>query len=92
MATLGELVSRVQKIFPTDSFTEDEIIDLLNDCVQELAGGMQSSLGDFVTPPLPKLFTIATINTDLVAAFVNMPDTFQRSLVFVADAQGNEVD
>ncbi len=98
MATLAELILRVQEAIDGDadnndfSFTKDTIKAVLNDGVQEIAGGMQSSLGDFITPPLPKLFTIDTITTDLVAAFVSMPATFQRSLVFVADAQGNEID
>jgi hypothetical protein len=92
MATLDDLVLRVQKAIGDEDFTFDYITEVLNDGVQEITGGMQSSLGDFITPPLPKLFTIGTVTTDLVEAFVAMPATFQRSLVFVADAQGNEID
>lgn len=64
MATLAELVSYVERIIQDSSFTESDIISYLNQAQLEIAGGMQSALGDWITPPLPDLLTIGTITTD----------------------------
>jgi len=92
MATLEYLTDKVIKIIQDDSFTDDDIANYLNEGVQELAGGITSSLGDFITPPLPKLFSIATVSTALDIAFVSMPVTFHRSLIYAANASGNEIE
>jgi len=53
---------------------------------------MLSSLGSIVTPPLPELFTIGTVDTDVTNAYVDMPNDFQRTLQFAVKANGSEVD
>jgi len=90
--TYAELIAKVSNIIQDDSFSDLAIGEYLNQAQAEVAGGMQSALGDWVTPPLPKLFTIATINTITDAAYVAMPDNFQRSLQFVASNKGYEID
>lgn len=64
MATLAELIVYVERIIQDSSFTEADIIAYLNQAQLEIAGGMQSALGDWITPPLPNLLTIGTITTD----------------------------
>lgn len=64
MATLEDLRERVSNIILDSQFTDDMIDGYLNDGVLEIAGGLDSAFGDFITPPLPKLFTIGTIMTD----------------------------
>lgn len=91
MATLSELKAFVQRILQDSSF-DDDIVDYLNQAQMEIAGGMQSALGNWITPPLPELLTIDTITTDTTAAYVSMPDNFQRELQFVASSDGAEID
>jgi hypothetical protein len=89
---LSELVTAVQGIIQDDSFTNEDITTHLNTANLEIAGGVQSALGDWITPPLPDLFTIDTITTSINAAYVEMPEDFQRNLQLVASSDGNEID
>lgn len=63
MATMSELKSFVQRIVQ-DSYFDDDVLNYLNQAQMEVAGGMQSALGDWITPPLPELLTINTVTTD----------------------------
>lgn len=92
MATLEELRDLVKSIIQDTSFTDDDVDQYLNDGVAEIAAGMDSAFGDFLIPPLPELFTIGTVTTDVSEAYVAMPATFDRALVFAADGSGIEVD
>lgn len=67
MATLSELKAFVQRILQDSSF-DDDIVTYLNQAQTEIAGGMQSALGDWITPPLPELLTITTITTSAETA------------------------
>jgi hypothetical protein len=89
---LSELRTKVVNIIQDESFTSDDIDGYLNEVQQEVAGGIQSSLGSWITPPLPALLTIDTITTETDVAYVDMPATFQRNLQFVASSDGNEID
>jgi len=95
---LSELVSIVQTIIQDSSFDEDDIISRLNEAQLEVAGGIQSTLGSWITPPLPGLFTIGKVDTATDAAYVDMPDgsgdygAFQRDLQFVSSSDGVEID
>jgi len=92
MATLTQLRTLVTAIVQDTSFTSTIIDGYLNDGVNEIAAGMESSLGSFVTPPLPNLLTIDTIDTVTTAAYVSMPDEFGRDLRFVSSSLGVEID
>jgi hypothetical protein len=92
MATFLELQNLSTELIADSDVTATEVKGYINDCVNEIAGGMQSSLGDFITPPLPDLFTIGTVDTVTDAAFVSMPATFQRVLQFVSGSNGVEID
>lgn len=89
--TYLELQNIVSRIVDDDDFDGD-IGDYLNQGVSEIANGMQSSLGSFITPPLPALFKIDTVDTESDEAYVSMPTTFQRGLTFVADSSGIEIE
>ncbi len=91
MATFLELQTRTIKLVSSPSL-DDTIPALINQGVNEIAGGMLSTLADIVTPPLPELLTIDSVTTDVTAAFVAMPDNFHRTLQFAVKANGSEVD
>lgn len=90
----SELISAVIRVVHDTSFNEDEVLILsyLNEAQKEVAGGVQSSLGSWITPPLPELFTIDTVTTDTAAAYVSMPTNFQRNLQLAVSSDGNEID
>ena len=94
MTTFKEIQDRVISLMSLR--LDDDLIDiipaLINQGVNEIAGGMLSSLASIVTPPLPELFTLASVDTDITRAFVDMPSNFQRTLQFAVKANGSEVD
>ena len=90
MATFGTLIDITDTLVQDSSLT-NMIGEFINQGVYEIAGGMQSVLGSWITPPLPLLFTIDTVITDTTAAYVDMPDKFHRCLQFVADSSGREI-
>lgn len=92
MATLSELRSLVENIIQDTSFTSSDIDGYLNRAVNEIAGGLQSTLGSLVTPPLPKLFKIDTVETSTSEAYISMPATYQRNLQFATNSNGIEID
>ncbi len=94
MATYLELQNRASQLVQDPDRTAANISfgELINQGVSEIAGGMQSTLGDWITPPLPDLLTIASVDTATDAAYVAMPTNFNRSLQLAAKATGQEVD
>lgn len=91
MATLGQLKDIVTDILKDSDYINSRVIRYLNASITEIAAGLPSTFGSFLTPPLPNLFTIDTIITVTNASFVAMPTTFQRSLVFASNSSGNEI-
>ena len=95
MATFAELKTRATNLFQDPDRSDSGTVsfgDLLNQGVSEIAGGMQSSLGDWVTSPLPELLVIGSIDTVTDAAYVSMPSNFQRGLQLAVRDTGAEVD
>lgn len=95
MATFAELKTRCENLFqdPDRSDTGTTSFgNLLNQGVSEIAGGMQSALGDWITPPLPDLFTIGSVDTSITDAYVAMPTNFQRGLQLAVRATGQDVN
>lgn len=90
MATFAELIERTDILVQDPSLT-DMLGDFINQGVDEIAGGMQSVLGSWLTPPLPLLFTIDTVATSTSAAYVDMPEEFHRGLQMVVDSSGREI-
>ena len=91
MPTFEELIRRTEGLVDDRGLTE-RFEDLINQGVSEIAGGMQSLLLNVITPPLPNLFSMATVTTDTSLAYVNMPSTFHRNLQLAVSASGIEID
>lgn len=91
MATFIELQNRVS-VLVDDAGLLDSFGDFINQGVAEISGGVQSTLGDWITPPLPDLFTIDTVDTVTDAGFVSMPVTFERGLQLAVNSSGQEID
>jgi len=91
MSTFDQLITRADTLID-DAVLADSIGDFINQGVSEIAGGMQSALGDTRIPPLPDLFSIGTVTTSTSAAYVAMPTTYQRNLQLAVSASGSEID
>lgn len=98
MATFIDLKTRANVLVDNPAVT-NLLGGFINQGVSEIAGGMPSLLDGIenplpnsLTPPLPELFTIDTLTTSIVAAYVAMPVNFQRDLQFVSSSTGSEID
>jgi hypothetical protein len=91
MPTFEELILRTSTLVD-DSSLNESFGDFINQGVAEIAGGMQSSFGDIITPPLPGLLSIDTVTTVTTLAYVDMPETFNRNLCLAVSARGTEID
>lgn len=98
MATFTELKNKVDVLVDNPAVT-NLLGGFINQGVSEIAGGMPSLLDGIdnplpnsLTPPLPELFTIGTVNTSTTVAYVAMPLNFQRDLQFVSSSTGSEID
>lgn len=91
MATFKELQTYAKNVIQ-DSKYNHLLGDIIIQGQLEIAGGMPSALGNWLTPPLPGLLTIGTVDTATDAAYVTMPTNFQRNLQFAASSAGNEID
>lgn len=91
MPTFEELITRTDFLV-NDPDLIDNFRDLINQGVFEIAGGMQSSTLDVITPPLPDLFSMTTVTTSTNLAYVNMPSTYHRNLQFAVSENGSEID
>jgi len=92
MATFEELKDRVSSMVSDSSIVTNLVPDLINQGVNEIAGGMLSNVTQVITPPLPELFKIDTVDTSTTDAYVAMPSDFQRNLQFAVKENGSEVD
>jgi len=92
MSTLAQLKSILRDVIKDTYFRNLSVTKYLNAGVADIAAGLPSTIGSFLTPPLPELFTIGTIDTVTTAAYVSMPATFGRDLRFCCNSDGGEID
>jgi len=88
---LSELSTTVQLIIQDDSF-DNYIINYLNQAQLEIAGGMKSALGSWITPPLPGLLSIDTVTTVVDTPYVELPSDFHRRVQFVTNSSNTEIE
>lgn len=87
MANLGQLNTAIRVITHDKSISD--IPDRINEAVSMISGGVRMPDGQ-VTPPLPELYEISTVETT-VNAYADLPDTYQRKIVMVIDSSGDEI-
>ena len=88
MSTLSQLTSAIQSVIQDDSYTD--ITDRINDAVNNIAGGIRMPDGQ-TSPPLPDLFTVATVSTTATAC-ADLPTDYQRKVFSVVDSSGDRIN
>ena len=78
MATLSALTTAIHSVIQDDSYTD--LTDRINEAVNSIAGGIRIPDGT-TSPPLPDLYTSATIPTT-VNAYTDLPSNYQRGLFY----------
>ena len=95
MATLAELLTDISTIIQDSSYTTTILTSRINAAVKHIAGGIRmpdgtSYHGQF-SPPLPDLMSVGTVTTSADAAYVSLPDDYQRAVFYVADSKGDRI-
>lgn len=87
MATLLSLTAAIENIVGDGSYTD--LTDRISDAVNNISGGIRMPDG-IISPPLPDLYTTATISTT-VNAMADLPTNYQRRLFYVVDSSGDRI-
>ena len=76
----GELITAVQNTVDDSSFSHDDILALLNECVLDIAGGGERVHGRALIAPLPELFTEFELTLATDDYKISLPSTYHRGL------------
>ncbi len=95
MATFDQIVTGIVFVEDDPSFTREDLYDLINRKVTQVAGGMLIVFPDKMeiqSAPLPELFTIGTVKTyPYSTSLVSLPSDYQRNVVQVIGSDGVEI-
>jgi hypothetical protein len=87
VATLGEIETALNEILTDTSL---DLTARINQAVTAIAGGIRMPDASGLSPPLPDLLEIDTVGTTTTYC-VDLPDTYQRNLFYIADSSGNKI-
>ena len=90
MTTLSSIVSSIQDILQDAAYTDQNIIDKINDATLTIAGGIRMPNGQ-ISPPLPDLFTQNTVTTSTTLPYVSLPVNYQRKVINIYDSSGYRI-
>jgi len=85
MATLQEIRVSIQRVIVDDDYGEVEIDADINIALQAIAGGIIMPNGS-LSPPLPDLHTMTTVQTDTTLPYISLPDNYQRQVFYASDS------
>lgn len=87
----GEIVAKIQSVVQDGEWSEEDILAIVNRGLVNIAAGLLLPGRYQKTPPLPALYTIETVDTDLLSPVVLLPLTFQRNLVQVVNSSNENI-
>ena len=82
---LTQLTAAISKIIQDDDY-DHEIADRINEAVLKIATGDMLPGRYELSPPLPDLYTTATVDTVVGAGIADLPDDFNRDLFQVVNS------
>ena len=83
MATLTKIVSAINKIVDDMAYTDDMVIDLINNALLNIAAGIRMPDGH-ITNPLPELYTYSTVASGSLQ-YVALPTDYHRLVFNILD-------
>jgi hypothetical protein len=89
--TLEELIAAVDEVIQDSVWTEAKITTILNRGYLAVATGILLPGKYQLTPPLPDLYAVDTITTELSAGICDLPDDFNRDVVQVINANSESI-
>jgi hypothetical protein len=81
VATLEQIIKSIQDIVQDDvAYPEADIASRINESLQRIAAGVFMQDRGRLSPPLPDLFVIDTVETVVDQPWVALPEEYQRGL------------
>jgi len=90
--TSEELIQLLAESINDETYTSDDLLTWINRVILEIAGGIYLPGENVVSPPLPDLFEMSTVMTDLNFPYVGLPANYHRQLHQVFDEDEREID
>lgn len=84
MPNLSSLVIAIQELLQDSAYTDEIVIDRINEAVLNIAAGIRMPNGQ-ISPPLPDLYKYDTVNTSISLPYVSLPSDYQRKVFNVID-------
>jgi hypothetical protein len=91
MTTLSSIVSSIQDILQDAAYTNQNIVDRINEAVNSIAAGIRMPDGQ-ISPPLPDLYAYGTVSTSITLPYVSLPTDYQRSVKLVYDSSNYKIN
>jgi hypothetical protein len=91
MTTLSSIVSSIQGILQDAAYTDQNIIDRINDAAKSIAAGIRMPNGQ-ISPPLPDLYAYGTVSTSTTLPYVSLPTNYQRKVFNVYDSTNYRIN
>lgn len=85
MSTLSDLIDSIREVLQDDSYVDENLVIKINDAVTAIAAGIRMPDG-MISPPLPDLYALGTVNTSTTLPYVPLPDNYQRGVFSVYDS------
>ena len=87
---LSQLTEAISGVIQDSSF--DAVIGtLINEAVLKIAAGDMIPGKYELTPPLPDLYTVDTVDTELLTGICDLPDDFNRDVVQILNSSYEEI-
>jgi len=90
MSTLSALCAAIQDILQDSSYTDEVLTPKINAAILGIAAGIRMP-DKSISPPLPDLYTIGTIDTT-INAYASLPVDYQRKVCAIVDSSGCRID
>jgi hypothetical protein len=84
MATLASIIFSLQSILQDAAYTEPILTEQINGAVANIAAGIRMPNGE-TSPPLPDLYTYASVSTSTTLPYVLLPTNYQRAVFNIYD-------
>jgi len=90
MSTLLSIRTTISTAIQNLTYLDSALDLLINDAITSIAGGIRMPNG-MVSPPLPDLYSAATVSTATDAAYKTLGATYQRNVFMVSDDGGDQI-
>jgi hypothetical protein len=88
--TLSSLLAAIKEIIQDAAYTDLLLTGRINAMLLKISGGLRLPDGR-ISPALPDLYMLGTVNTSIILPYVSLPTNYQRQVVKIYDSSNNVI-